>query len=726
MRFAPQLALAVTLTLVQANLLTAQVAAVAAEPAAQAAVPTNVPVRSVVLYSSGVGYFEHAGSVSGNTSTELRFKATQINDILKSLVLQDLDKGKITAITYPSQDPLEKTLGSFQVDITTNPSLADLLNQMRGAKVKWTLRNEEPRSGTLLGVEHQQRPGKKEGDENYTVAVLNVMADGVIRSVELSQLQSLELEDKQLQEELSRALAAVAQARGKDNKPVVIQFAGEGDRRVRLGYVIETPIWKTSYRLILPTANAADQKPILQGWAIVENQTDTDWKDVQLALVSGRPISFVQDLYQPLYIPRPVVKPDLYASLKPQEYEGALSTPAAPPAPAALAAVTEMAEAQVAEDAPAAKSMPDRRMTGLQRGKVANQRMINGAAAFRSLGDTSGLDAASSITAAASTAKLGELFQYTVATPVTLPRQKSAMLPILNDPIEAQRVSIYNAGVLQKNPLTGAILKNTSGKHLLQGPITVLENGSYAGDARINDVPPGQNRLLSFGIDLQMLVDSTSSSQESTIQTGKIVKGVMEIARKNVFTQTYQVENKSDKDKVLVVEHPFRANWELVTPKETMEKTDQLYRFRLNVPAGKPTALKVQEQTTTWNSYLLLNLDMDTLGVFVKDGAIPKDVKDALAKASALKQDLTTTQRQIDQTRQKIQDASNAQERTRQNMKAIDASARQGEYYTRLMKRLADQDATLDNLQKELDDLQQSLNAKQKALADYLNGLSVG
>src|SRR5205085_5578863 len=96
---------------------------------------TPVPVKQVVLYSSGVGYFEHFGSVTGDASTDLRFKTQQINDILKSLILQDLDGGKVNTITYPSQDPIVKTLRSFQVDITANPPLADLLNQLRGAKV---------------------------------------------------------------------------------------------------------------------------------------------------------------------------------------------------------------------------------------------------------------------------------------------------------------------------------------------------------------------------------------------------------------------------------------------------------------------------------------------------------------------------------------------------------------------------------------------------------------
>lgn len=688
---------------------------------------TDVPVKVVVLFSSGVGYFEHFGTVEGNASTELRFKAGQINDILKSLVLQDLDKGKITTITYPSQDPLEKTLASFQVDITTNPSFGDLLNQLRGAKVAAITRDDKL-TGIIVGVEEQERPGSKDADAPIKVKVLNIFAGGAIRSLEMNSLQRLELEDKQLQEELEKALSAVAQARGKDKKPVVIQFAGEGQRRVRVGYVIETPIWKTSYRLIMPTA--ADQKPILQGWAIVENQTDTDWNNVQLSLVSGRPISFVQDLYQPLYIPRPVVKPELYASLRPQEYGAGIE---AEKAKAGEMAVTNAAVAPLEPNTPAPMTVLARRGVGAKAVAVAGDVAGRVAAAEKAIPYDDiyryptewNAASAQSVATAASAGKLGELFQYTVSTPVNLPRQKSAMLPILNDPVDAERVSIYNAAVLQRNPLNGAILTNTSGKHLLQGPITVLDAGSYAGDAKINDVPPGQNRLLSYGIDLQVLVDSTSQKQDSTITSGKIVKGVLNVQRKHVFSQQYKADNKADKDKSLIVEHPFRQGWKLIEPAKPMETTDAVYRFRLGVPAGKQATLDVKEETTQWETFALLPADIDSVVFYSRNSQVPQAVRDALGVAAQKKQAIVDTQREIEQTRQKINDTANAQQRTRENMKAIDAGARNGDYYNRLLKRLSDQDATMDTLQKAQDDLQQKLNGLQKDLSSYLNGLSV-
>src|SRR5262245_34383469 len=203
----------------------------------------DVPVRKVVLFSSGVGYFEHLGSITGNGSTELRFKTNQINDILKSLVLQDLDGGQVGAVVYPSQDPLSKTLRSFQVDLSNNPSLGELLTQIRGSPVKVTIQAEHLH-GIILGLEKKQRMW---GDTQQIVEawMLNLIAGGVVRSLPLDEVQRIELEDTQLQEELQKALLALAQARDQAKKPVLISFEGVGERRVRLGYIVETPIWKT-------------------------------------------------------------------------------------------------------------------------------------------------------------------------------------------------------------------------------------------------------------------------------------------------------------------------------------------------------------------------------------------------------------------------------------------------------------------------------------------------
>lgn len=667
--------------------------------------PTDVPVRHVVLYSSGVGYFEHHGRVSGNAATVLNFKTEQINDLLKSLILQDLDKGRVNVITYPSQDPLGKLLKSFQVDVSKNLSRADLLKQLRGAKVTCQLHDGQRLGGTIVGVEIEKVPTGEKGDLQE-IPVLNLLNEQGVANIRLPSVQYVSFDDKRLQEELNKALAALAQARDQDKKAVTIDFAGEGERRVKIGYVIETPVWKTSYRLLLDGGKNA--KPFIQGWAIVENQTDTDWRDVQLSLVSGRPISFVQDLYQPLYVPRPIVQPELYASLRPREYDEGMTRAETLARPGAVAA-------------PMAQRMSKAEARDRGAGAFAD---VAADALPMAAGAPATLEF-QQIASAASAARLGELFQYTVGVPVNLPRQTSAMLPIIADAIEAERVSIYNASTLARHPLNGALLTNSTGKHLLNGPITVIDRGAYGGDARISDLPPGQQRLISYGIDLKVLVDSTSTNQEESIQTGRLVKGVLHLARKRVFTQQYKVENRADEPKTLVIEHPLRPNWKLVSSQKPFETTDTLYRFKLPVAGEKSETLKVQQEVTQWEAMAILPMDVEAINVHLRSGAIPQNVRDALAKAASLKHSLVEIERQIAQTRQSIQDLSQAQQRTRENMRAISSNAHSGDFYQQLLKRLADQDRQFDALQQRLDGLQQEKNKRQKELEDYLSNLSV-
>jgi hypothetical protein len=725
-----------------------------------------IPVRQVVLYSSGVGYFEHYGTVQGNGTTELRFKAAQVNDILKSLVLQDMDKGRVGVITYPSQDPVAKTLRSFQVDITANPSLSDLLNQLRGAKVTVAAGGQEKVSGVVLGVEKKPRPiGGKDG-KVVDVPYLNLITGGGIVSLPLDDVRSLVLEEKKLQDELNRALAALAGARDQDKKPVNISLQGEGERRVRIGYVVETPVWKTSYRLVLtgggpaggapagnegptekkglpnlgapadPTkpapagaaaAAAADGKAAgtgsLQGWAIVENQTDNDWDNVQLSLVSGRPISFIQDLYQPLYVPRPVVQPELYASLRPQTYDGAMAgekqmeefagrrktLQAAQPQAKALEAERMFRRSREEAPAPASPAA----------GAVFYDRL----AATADAPATQPMDATASVGSLASAANVGELFQYTVGS-VSLPRQTSAMIPVVTDPVEVERLSIYNLSVLPKNPLLGARVKNTTGKHLLQGPVTVLDGGAYAGDARIDDLPPGQERLVSFGVDQQVLVQAQNNRSQSTLATGKVVMGVLHLTYKEVMSQEYVAENKGDKDKTLVIEHARAGGeWKLVEPAKADETTDALYRFKGAVQAGKGMKLTVRQELVRREEIAILPMDLGSALVYSKTGALPQEVRDALAKAAQLKQAVADTQRQAQERQERVSRIGQEQARIRENLKTV---AQNTEYYTRLVKKLDEQESQVEALQKEVAGLEKTAEQQQKALDDYVNALSVG
>lgn len=670
----------------------------------------QVPVRAVTLFSSGVGYFEHFGTIHDSASTNLNFKTAQINDILKSLVLQDLDGGSIAAVNYASQEPLDRKLKSFGVDVSGQPSLADLLAQLRGAKVT-LVAADRTTTGTILGVEKKQIGQAQSVVER---SVISVFTGGGIKTETLEDVREIKLEDPKLQDELTKALEALAGARDQDKKTVTLKFSGTGDRRVRVGYVVETPIWKTSYRLLLN--DGAKGGGGIQGWAIVENQTDADWTNVQLSLVSGRPISFIQDLYTPLFVPRPTVTPELYASLRPQQYEGGITRPGlepemtfggAPAAPMLKAARSSAAPAPAA--APGARFFAERRLDAND--SVLLPKDENGP-----------MDAAASIQSVASAEKIGELFQYTVGS-VSLPRQTSAMIPIVTDPLEVEKVSIYNQSVLQKNPLNGARVKNTTGKHLLAGPITVLDGGTYAGDARIDNLPPGQERLLSYGIDLQMTVDAAKNQTTSTTQSATVSKGVLYLKRKVDFIQTYELANKADTDKTVIVEHPRRGGeWKLVDSPDPIEKTDALYRFKDKIPAGKTSKLTVKEESTQIEGIALLNFSVDDFLRYASTSNIPSKVKDALTKAADLKRQLEQTARDLQANQARVNEMTQDQTRLRENLKTVQQTS---DYAQRLLKKLNDQESGLEQLQSKLEDLRTTQSAQQKALSDYLATLDI-
>ncbi len=285
----------------------------------------ELPIARIVLFSSGVGYFQREGQVDGSARIDLHFHTHDINDLLKSLVLQDSGGGQISTVHYDNRDPLEKTLKSFAIDLTSNPSLGDLLGQVRGERVEVISNGEQGRegqpttwTGVIVGVQKQKKSVGK--DQVVETEQLNLLTRDGLQGVTLGQVQRIRLLKPELEQEFRKALEVLATAHDQQKKTVSLNFLGNGKRAVKVGYVTESPIWKTSYRLSL----AKENKAFLQGWAIVENTTDEDWNQVSLGLISGRPISFQMDLYEPLYVPRPMVEPELFASLRPQTYSGSM------------------------------------------------------------------------------------------------------------------------------------------------------------------------------------------------------------------------------------------------------------------------------------------------------------------------------------------------------------------------------------------------------------------
>src|SRR5262249_30962637 len=345
--------------------------------------------------------------------------------------------GFVTAVSYESRDPVDKTLKSFAINLHGNPSYGQILNQARGERVEVALQQgvaNQPGTltGTILGVEHQKQAV---GKETVDVEMLNLWCAEGMRAVKLADVQRVRFLNPLLESEVKRALEVLAQSHDVQKKAVSLNFTGEGKRRVRVGYVVENPIWKTSYRLVL--AKGPEEKPVLQGWAVVEKPTDEDWKDVRMALVSGRPISFQMNLYDPLYVARPLVEPELFASLRPVAYSGGIETGKPALQLDAFGAQGGKGDDE-ASKSPAGRDGKD--ALGRRAGAVPLAAAPPAGATYYAEGVRKGLaeqmQLGLGVATAASAAKLGDFFQYAIDRPVNLPRQKSALLPIVNKDVD--------------------------------------------------------------------------------------------------------------------------------------------------------------------------------------------------------------------------------------------------------------------------------------------------
>ena len=655
----------------------------------------SVPLSTLVLFTSGVGYFQHDGTVEGNAKMELTFSTGQINDLLKSLVLRDLDGGTISSVTYSSRDPITRTLKSFSIDLTSNPTLANLLTQTRGESVAVTLASGNTLNGTIISVETRQVQAGAKGEIAGDFLTMNTAAG--VMSIALMDVQGIKFLRKEVQDDLAQALQVLSSSHGIEKKKVVLHFTGTGKRRVRIGYILESPVWKTSYRLVLGDASAH----LLQGWALVENTSDTDWRGIALMLVSGRPITFTMDLYQPLYIQRPEVQLELYQSLLPRTNQMALEDKAS-------SADEVMAEAAPPAPAPSmAKSAAPRAMLG----------SASGAGALRE-----DFSVSQGVAAAARGGQVGELFQYSIENPVTLTRQQSAMLPILNQEVKGERYSLFNEGTDPKHPLNAVKLKNSSTLHLMQGPITVFDAGTYAGDAQITDLAPGAEQLVTYAMDLDTEVQATPGSSPVSLVSVRISRGIFLYTSKAQQERDYIIKNNGAKNRMVLIEHPYQPEWNLDNPKEALERTRDAYRFAVPVAAGKGATLSVVQSRIIEQSIALSSMGGDQVALYLRNQVVSPAVKAALQKLADLQQKAADTAAQRAVKESRVGEISNDQSRIRANMERLSQGS---DLYKRYVKTLSDEEDELVKLRDDVARLRDLEGAQRNDIANFIQGLDV-
>ncbi len=606
-----------------------------------------LPIRKIVLYKHGVGYFERQGKVTGDATISLQFKTGEMNDVLKSLTVLDLQQGVISSISYESTKPVEKQLEDIAIRLPDENSLTGLLDQIKGARVEVEI-GQVTVEGLVTGTESVTQ---KQGDTTTWSHLLNLLVGGkTLRSFDLSEVKWITFKDPGLQKDLGHLLDILIGAKKKDLKRLTIFANGSGEREVMASYIVETPVWKTSYRVLL---DEPGKDALIQGWALVDNTQDEDWEDVALTLVSGLPISFVHDLYSPRYKRRPVVEVREEEAYAPPELEESIED---------LMCAEEAPMSMPAAMAPPPAPAPS---GGMMRAKA--KRALRKSERAEVLSEAR----RSSTQVKTRTSEVGDLFQYEIDNAVTVKRNQSALVPILQRPFSGKRVAVYNQEIRDKNPMSAVLFNNSTGVTLEGGPVTVLEQETYVGEAMLDTMKPGEERLVPFSVELGVLIQVEQDSKLRDVHLARIVNGSLYLNRYRVRETTYAIKSKLKRPLDMYLEHRFIHDWELVDSADPVEKTENFYRFKLEAPAGKTTKFTVYEKGEEVQHWSISNVDRDQVGVWLKNRFIDDATRAVLDNMVDLNTKSARLETHIDELEEEIEQIFENQERLRENLGAL-------------------------------------------------------
>ncbi|HKQ78476.1 MAG TPA: carboxypeptidase regulatory-like domain-containing protein [Blastocatellia bacterium] len=748
------------------------------------------PLRRVTLYKHGVGYFERQGKINGDQQVSFLFDAAQMNDVLKSLVALDLgkgpDRGKISAVTFDSIKPIDKRLEEFGIslDSTNAMGLTSLLGQLKGARVE-VRAGPTPALGVVVGIEKRART---QGVEKTETQELVLVSDGgELRSIPLDQIRGIKLLDAKLREDLEQYLSILQSTIHKNLRKLTISTTGQGERDLFLSYVVEAPIWKTTYRVVLD----AKSKPFLQGWALVDNVQDEDWNDVTLSLVSGAPISFIQDLQQPRFKRRPVVGMPDDITVAPQIPQASLgSTLGLTSGGGAIEGVvrdmngsvianatiratkidtgaeitaTSGAEGhyrlrnlpsgtyRVRVDIPGFKSAVIERLN-LASGSLARNNFtmevgsvseavtitsdrigslpINGrnylglakmapGAAMR--------DKDSGVEADIETQDIGELFEYRIGHPVTIKRNSSALIPILQNQVEGESVSLYNHEAREQNPMSALYLNNNTGLTLESGPLTIIENDTYAGEALTGRIKPGEKRFITYAVDLGCRVSVKEDEADQKAHLVEIVNGEFRLHYRQTKTTVYTLNNLTDRAKTVYIEHPYDKDekWQLAKTSRPVETTEEYHRFKVVVAAKATTQFSVSEELPESHTYALTNITTNDIQVFIKSNYLTPQMKQSLESVTDLKTQIAALVLEIGGKQGEITTITKDQERMRENLRALGKTDEEKQLVQRYVGKISQGEDQLERLRQEEKKLQEERNNLQRQLDERVKKLAM-
>ncbi|MGD0872855.1 MAG: DUF4139 domain-containing protein [Bryobacteraceae bacterium] len=664
----------------------------------------DLPVKQVILYKHGIGFFERSGTLGPGESARLDFNASDMNDVLKSLTLEERGGGKISGLRYDSMDPLSHRLADFPFQIGDDQSLAAIFGRLQGARVELKFGNDTV-AGTIVGGRVVAGTDKQAEREFVTL----LLDSGDIRTLDLAAASGIRFTDAKLQANFKDYLAAVAAARSKDKRSVYIDSTDARQREIVASYTIPAAVWKSSYRLILGDKG----QPVLEGWAIVDNTTGEDWNKVQLSLVSGRPISFISQLYAPKYVQRPSAELADDTAARPVVHDEAFVVNGSVPpggggggrGGAARAGVLGGTIGSPAPPPPAQMAMMGRNSVevfGPEQAKVSP----------------------STIVASASAGELGELFEYRIAQPVTIRKDESAMLPFLQQAIEGRKLLIYSDHSSQ-HPTNAAELTNSSGKTLDGGPITVYDGGAYGGEALMETLKAGDKRLISYAVDLGTRITDAFNSKSAVVREIHATRGIITTKSAMEETRTYTIRNVDQKAKTLILEHPLRGGYTLLSAKPA-EKTASAYRFEIQLAAGAAQEFPVTEERVFDQAYQVSNTTPDFLLTYVQNRnlTLSDAARRQLQRIADEKSQIAENDRALQDAQGQVSDLTRDEDRIRQNINSLNNVSSQQQLVQNYAKQLDAHEQQLAQLRDHQTDLQKKRTALQSDLDKLIEALA--
>ncbi len=709
---------------------TRRTAPAAATPAAVTDEVNKLPIRRVLLYSTGVAYIERRGFVNGNAEVNLAFKQSQVDDVLKSMVVLDLGQGKIGAVSYNSSMPASARTAEIPFSVSSQSEesdsegggLAGVLSQLQGAKVMVTSAKGTA-SGSILTVEKRNilTDKKSDGDSQPMVAYSLVIASesGEITNFDLSDIRSVKLLEEGTRKDLNEFANATASTRRRDAKTISVTSNGTGRREMVVSYTIAAPIWKTTYRVVLD----AEGKPFFQGWAIVDNVSDEDWRDVQLSLISGSPVSFIQNLQKPLYRYRPIVPIPDDLNLKPQIYDPEAGVGAGNGNGSGFGngggSGNGNGDGDLGTPPPKQKDLF---------ANANNNFMISSGLVGTSVSDAI-VTEKSGVDTAATGEELGDLFEYRIEQPITVEKNRSALIPIIQTKMEGERVSIYREpsaeptsddadeqeAVKKANPrpMSGLLLKNITAMTFEGGSMTVLDRDAYAGEALMERLKPKEQRLISFALDLGTLVRTTKSEDREPAKLVKVVGGVFQIHFFKTEKMLYKLSNQTDRTKVVYIEHPVRKDWVL---SENFAKPDyttaRFYRFRVELKPFETRDITVAENLGMMDKYSLTSLSPKDMDMFVSTRVIDEATRAKMSKLINLRMQINQINAKLAANDKETEDITKDQARFRENIESLAKTPDAKQLIVRYIAKANDQESRLEQINKD----RQSMLAEKDSL----------